>query len=135
MYELALQAIKNSTVKVMEGSGVIICPFTDEYSYIFTAKHVINEIDIDDIHIESVNGLDIRVLDKLEHNDIDLAILKVSKVAEGIHFYESNYKNFSQNLKLYGYPEQNRHQEKVIDQLGSYNCELHDIGDEKYIFC
>lgn len=134
MYELALQAIKNSTVKVMEGSGVIICPFTDEYSYIFTAKHVIAEIDIEDIHIESVNGLDIRVLDKLEHNDIDLAILKISKVAEGVHFYESNYENFSQNLKLYGYPEQNRHQEKVVDQLGSYNCELHDIGDEKYIF-
>ncbi|TLS82396.1 trypsin-like peptidase domain-containing protein [Photobacterium damselae subsp. damselae] len=134
MYELALQAIKNSTVKVMEGSGVIICPFTDEYSYIFTAKHVISEIDIEDIHIESVNGLDIRVLDKLEHDDIDLAILKISKVAEGVHFYESNYENFSQNLKLYGYPQQNRHQEKVIDQLGSYNCEPHDIGDEKYIF-
>ncbi|TKF11263.1 trypsin-like peptidase domain-containing protein [Enterovibrio norvegicus] len=134
MYELALQEIKNSTVKVMEGSGVIICPFTDEYSYIFTAKHVISEIDIEDIHIESVNGLDIRVLDKLEHKDIDLAILKISKVSEGVHFYESNYENFSDNLKLYGYPEQNRHQERVIDQLGSYNCELHDIGDEKYIF-
>ncbi len=134
MYELALQKIKNSTVKVMGGSGVIICPFTDEYSYIFTAKHVITEIDIEDIHIESVNGLDIKVLDKLEHNDIDLAILKVSKVAEGVHFYESNYENFSQNLKLYGYPEQNRHQERVINQLGSYNCELCDIDDEKYIF-
>ncbi|MEX9747288.1 hypothetical protein AB7Y07_14800, partial [Providencia rettgeri] len=102
MYELALQTIKNSTVKVMGGSGVIICPFTDEYSYIFTAKHVITETDIEDIHIESVNGLDIKVLDKLEHDDIDLAILKVSKVAEGVLFYESNHENFSQNLKLYG---------------------------------
>lgn len=118
----------------MGGSGVIISPFTDEYSYIFTAKHVITDIDIDNIHIESVNSLDIRVLDKIEHEDIDLAILKISKVDEGVHLYESNYENFSQNLKFFGYPEQNRHQEKVIDQLGSYNCKLHDIGDEKYIF-
>ncbi|TCV29123.1 hypothetical protein EDB70_103664 [Vibrio crassostreae] len=134
MYDLALQAIKNSTVKVMEGSGVIICPFTDEYSYIFTAKHVITGIDIKDICIESVNGVDIRVLDKLEHNDIDIAILKISKVAEGVHFYESNYESFSQDLKLYGYPEKNRHQDRVINQLDSYNCALHDICDEKYIF-
>ena len=134
MYELALQAIKNSTVKVMEGSGVIICPFTDEYSYIFTAKHVITGIDIEDICIESVNGVDIRVLDKLEHNDIDIAILKISKVTEGVHFYESNYESFSQDLKLYGYPEKNRHQDRVINQLDSYNCALHDICDEKYIF-
>ncbi|HIF5990460.1 TPA: ABC-three component system protein [Vibrio parahaemolyticus] len=134
MYEMALQKIKKSTVKVMEGSGVIVCPFTDEYSYIFTAKHVIEEIEIKDIYIESIDDLDIKVLDKLEHDNIDIAILKVSKVDQGIEFYESNVENFSSDIKLYGYPEQNSHHEQLINQLGSYNCELHDIGEEKYIF-
>jgi len=134
MNDSALQIIRNSTVKVMEGSGVIINPFTDDYSYVFTAKHVVTDFDVEDIHIESVNDLDIEVLDKLEHDDIDLAILKISRVDEGVHFYESNHQNFSQILMFYGYPEQNRYQEKIIDQLGSYNCVLHDIRDEKYIF-
>lgn len=69
---------------VNEGSGVIFQPMTDEYSYILTAKHTLYE-DKEmkkpiQNHKLSVRNTDINFIKKYEHNNSDIAILKIIKV-------------------------------------------------------
>ncbi len=66
------------------GSGVIFQPMTDEYSYILTAKHTLYE-DKEmkktiQSHKLSVKNTDINFIEKYEHDDLDIAILKIKKV-------------------------------------------------------
>lgn len=103
------------TVKVDGGSGCLFQPIDDSYSYVLTAKHVINENNTPSIIRQTINNNGQLINDTLEiigipfnHIDInkDAAIIKVKKVVE----IESLLRDdpFSENRKDYylcGHPK------------------------------
>ena len=122
---------KQCSVIVDNGSGVLFQPMTEEYSYILTAKHnLYNDAkqgsykepkDKDDIKITFCDGNDKQIIDKYEHDSLDIAILKIDKIE-----FESPYKEFIQpnngyEFKFYGYPEKRRNEtEKIITTPNKY---------------
>ncbi|MCG3692498.1 ABC-three component system protein [Aliarcobacter butzleri] len=112
------------SVIVDNGSGVFFQPMTKEYSYILTAKHnLYNDAkqgsykepkDKDAIKITFCGGNDKQIIDKYEHDSLDIAILKIDKME-----FESPYKEFIQPnngdvFKFYGYPQNRRRQTEQI---------------------
>ncbi|GIT97994.1 ABC-three component system protein [Sulfurovum sp. TSL1] len=115
---------QKSSVRVDSGSGVLFQPMTQEYTYVLTAKHnLYNDQEfgsynhpkqITDIKITLYEEEEQSVLDKYEHQRLDLAILKIKKVA-----FESPLKRFEavkdrDEYKFYGYPENRREQTNKI---------------------
>lgn len=112
------------SVIVDNGSGVFFQPMIEEYSYILTAKHnLYNDTkqgsykepkDKDNIKITFCDGNDKQIIDKYEHDSLDIAILKIDKIE-----FESPYKEFIQPnngylFKFYGYPQNRRGQTEQI---------------------
>lgn len=114
---------RSITVKIecngMSGSGCLYQPDSDEYSYVFTAKHCLEGKEgqeklftIEDIKISiherrKIWKSDFKVLDfKLAEDGIDLAVIVIEK-------FNMKYSpkicrlrdNISQDIKIYGYPK------------------------------
>ena len=82
--------IKNHTVIVDDGSGVLIQPMTDKYSYILTAKHnilvdyknsesetkVLAEIKITRLKDESLLQ-EIEAIEIYKHHTLDIAVIRI----------------------------------------------------------
>ncbi|MCC8415050.1 trypsin-like peptidase domain-containing protein, partial [Photorhabdus laumondii] len=129
-----LEKLKSATVRVEEGSGVLINPYSTQYSYILTAKHVVEDISVDKIEVKNIEGRNISVLDKVEHPVIDVAILKVERL-DGVEIsHIENFYNQEKKLKFYGYPKNKRHNHIFREQLYSYDCLLHDIQGNTSVF-
>lgn len=123
---------KQFIVKVNGGSGVIIQPMTDDYSYIFTAKHTLYEdpetmsTPIEN-HILKGIATELKFIKKYEHDTLDIAILKIKKVD-----VETPLKEFKElvqddcKYKFYGYP--NYKEEKkdlpLCEKLENYTLEF-----------
>ena len=76
LYDIA----KKHTVKVCNGSGVLIQPNSTEFSYVLTARHVIIDYANSpntDVEVINIDGNKIDVIDKYLDRDLDLAILTV----------------------------------------------------------
>ncbi|MBP5229208.1 MAG: trypsin-like peptidase domain-containing protein [Bacteroidales bacterium] len=78
------------TVRVENGSGVLVRPLSEEYDYVLTAYHVIKHFDGKDakeITIDHLSG-DIRVeaVDVVKNIDSDAAVILVKKVACNLRF-------------------------------------------------
>ncbi len=125
---------KQCSVIVDNGSGVLFQPMTEEYSYILTAKHnLYNDAkqgsykepkDKDDIKITFCDGNDKQIIDKYEHDSLDIAILKIDKIE-----FESPYKEFIQpnngyEFKFYGYPEKRRNE---TEKISYFDLNIGDI--------
>lgn len=81
-----LQILNEFSVKVNKGSGCLIQPLTDKYSYVLTARHLIKDISKDRIKITRQllsNGKvieeSIKVIDVFHHSDVnkDASIIKI----------------------------------------------------------
>lgn len=129
-----LEKAKQATVCVLDGSGVLINPYTSQYSYILTAKHVVEETNVEHITVVNIEGQSLTVIDKLEHLQIDAAILKIERVENIETSYIVGFDNPQQSVKLFGYPSNRRELERARDQLYSYDGILHDIQNNSLVY-
>ena len=140
--------IKAHSVVVENGSGVLIQPMTDKYSYILTAKHNL-QVDpknpksklkeYQDIKLitfkEIDNNPDLSVQAIHPHDVLDIAIIRID-------FYSglsiSPYQNdimIDDELRLYGYPGNRRHREQSSSQwMNNYKLEVQDPSRDKVTF-
>lgn len=150
------QNAKEHSVKVAGGSGVLIQPATDQYSYILTAKHVLmncaeqgdctdccnctkkdecKEPAYDKIIIETFSGKSIEPIGIFRSEQQDALILKIP--------FENNLSvsafrgdvEYSAPISLFGYPAIERGKgEKTADEHRIHDLRKHDSQDEKLFF-
>lgn len=122
------------TVKVNNGSGCLFQPFTTDYSYVLTARHVIKDLSVNDIKIEQQTGKEPITLDLIESPYFDeddntkdgAAIIKINKVdiEDILPVYQKELKYDACHIfKLCGYPLKRRKDE---DSYRSNDIELKD---------
>lgn len=134
--------IKN-TVVIDDGSGVILQPMTKEFSYVVTAKHVIqidkNDISKgfkskDDIEVYTTADTKIALFDFYYHQDFDLAILKVEYLDSDILIKNTNCQ-FDERLQLWVFPKfsaDHRNEEKPrIDWIENYAATVSSVSSNK----
>ncbi|ENX3946217.1 ABC-three component system protein [Photobacterium damselae] len=119
------QFVQN-TVKVNGGSGIIVNPLTDEYSYVYTAKHVIAEdtedpnsnlLSLDKIDVRTYDEKEIKIQDILLHKDknLDIVILQTEKRHDSkVHI---SRKEITQDemVRFCGYPKATRNNGLELD--------------------
>ncbi|WP_066961026.1 ABC-three component system protein [Microbulbifer sp. Q7] len=132
MNEYFSEKAKKHVVKVSQGSGVLIQPKTLEFSYVLTAKHVVNEEEfpeLQDIEVTDRRGQRIRVLQRIldANSDDDIAILKVEFQAglELGYFYEDL--NIEMGVYIYGYPSNRSLGLGEVDEPSTYRLSLLDF--------
>ena len=124
------------------GSGSLFQPFTNEYTYVITAKHCLEGTDdtpqffeITDIKIFSeIRGIELTVLDCYLHDDedIDLAVIKVQYIEDVPKTLTTTPKDNS-SLGLYGFPNILESDEATA-KLGNYlECKSSFNYPDKYI--
>jgi hypothetical protein len=129
------------TVKVNNGSGCLFQPFTTDYSYVLTAKHVIKDLSVDNIKIEQQTGKEPVILDLIEppyYDDNDetrdsAAIIKVKRieVEDILPVYKKELKfNAPHIYKLCGYPLKRRNDD---DSYRSNDVELKEDKLDNFI--
>lgn len=130
--------MKSVTVRVANGSGVIVQPLTNDCFYILTAHHVVKEKSIDQIKLAFLPtspffGKVMKIRNIYSCDNQDAAILVVERNDEKIIcFYPSNKRQNGERHWHTGYPN---------NQNGSgqaNSCKLHDFNTwlgsyEKYI--
>ncbi|EHK1077445.1 ABC-three component system protein [Vibrio alginolyticus] len=115
-----------STVKVNDGSGVIVNPLTDEYSYIYTAKHVIAEnpedpnsnlLPLDKIVVSTYDDIKIKINDILLHkdNDLDIVILQTKERHDSEVHISRKKITTDDMVRFCGYPQANRNNSIELD--------------------
>ncbi|PLC57361.1 ABC-three component system protein [Photobacterium carnosum] len=137
----ALSKIKNVSYVVNDGSGVLLQAMTTDYSYVVTAKHVIQVdknnseqgiLSISDISVFSPDDIKIRVLDTFIHPTLDLAILTIEYINSDIPLSTLKCQR-NENLVIYGYPNYSgRHRNTQLSRrlwLETYNLNFLDIND------
>jgi len=140
--------IKDHTVVVEEGSGVLIQPMTDQYSYILTAKHNLqinpkdggsdlkshNCIKLTTFDAESYEA-NLFALDIHPHETLDIAIIIIAFYPGlTITAYQKEI-ILDDGLWLYGYPGTRRNRTTPVrDWINSYKLEVQDPGEEKVSF-
>jgi hypothetical protein len=112
------------SVIVGNGSGVLIQPMSDAYTYVLTAKHVvaahINEIN--KVQVENVEGKIIRISDCLIDPVHDIAILKTSEaISSDLNRCIDDVKA-DEKIHLLGYPSIRRNKphnrDKSVNHVG-----------------
>lgn len=111
------EKIKDITVVVNDGSGVLVQPMTKEYSYVLTAKHVIQVdkedlgkglLEFDSISIHKSNDEKLIVRRICPHPELDIAIIVVDyDLSAGDLEFHSVERDM--DLALYGYPNTAAH--------------------------
>ncbi|MBQ0732027.1 MAG: trypsin-like peptidase domain-containing protein, partial [Oleispira antarctica] len=131
--------IKDHTLVVNEGSGVLVQPMTKEYSYVVTAKHVIqNDKDIPENGIMPIENITIYTSnDQLVearfvyiHPTLDLAIILVDYMNASIRLDE-NHVVLGERLIIFGYPNYStNHRNKNTtrrDWIETYTLDVLDV--------
>lgn len=138
MTEALRKIAKQHAVKVAEGSGVLIQPDTEDYSYVLTAKHVVEETDFPELSSISVldkSGNSIIVQGRYFHQeeDCDLAILKVEFQRELELGYFYNEPTNGMPASIYGYPRIREPEQGVLYEPCTYELILHDIRENEVL--
>ena len=136
---------KNHTVMVGGGSGVLIQPMTNEYSYVYTAKHnlLVDSEDpnsdlksVGDIKITCFDDTVLTILELIPHEDpsIDIAIILVEYRSDiSLSKFDSPLTSNGQ-IMLCGYPDTRRGNGKTIEQqYNSYAVTFHDNNMGKLV--
>lgn len=134
---------KQFIIKVNGGSGVIVQPMTNDYSYILTAKHTLYK-DTETMEIPIENHILKGITTKLEfikeykHDTLDIAILKIKKVD-----VETPLKEFKElvqdgcEYKFYGYPnykEEEKKESPLCEKIENYTLKFDKKSDHLIIF-
>ncbi|MCD9464533.1 hypothetical protein CJF25_16335 [Photobacterium phosphoreum] len=130
-----LNSLNTHSVIVCEGSGVLIQPASDEYSYILTAKHVIEDIEIKDIEITDSDDKLLTALNVYHHKELDASIVKV-KFRGDITisaFYE--LEEVPRTLSLKGFPKKTRNPDtSCLSQIESYQLQLISTLQNSWVY-
>lgn len=134
-------SIYSYIVRVRNGSGVIVNPFTDSYSYILTARHNI-QIESDDpskgfhdnndIITYSGSGEIIDIVDRVISDKLDIAILVTSKRLESSVEIVTGKIEINDELILRGYPKDRRRNNNTAS-LGSIAYHFHKHENEAWL--
>ncbi|MDP2636744.1 MULTISPECIES: ABC-three component system protein [unclassified Pseudoalteromonas] len=134
------EIIQRHTVKVNHGSGVVMQPSSGNFSYVFTAKHCIQESEGNDKPVLTADKITVRklvaqgevasdevlVLERYYCNDKDVAILKVSTQSVGMINVCKNELELGEELYLWGFPGYAEEQEKTLaDEIKSLALKVH----------
>jgi len=105
--------IKQYTVIVDGGSGVLVQPMTDKYSYVLTAKHnLMIDYNDDQSGVKELSQIDLMTygdekltaIDIYDHHDLDIAVIKID-FRQGIEVYPyQKSPRAGDSVMLYGYP-------------------------------
>ncbi|WP_373033079.1 ABC-three component system protein [Sulfurovum sp.] len=107
---------KEFSVIVDNGSGVLFQPMTDDYTYVLTAKHNIEAKSTDEIVIKNCEGENLTILEKYEHHDIDIAIVKIERIIGFVGpMKQIEVPKRNEKYILYGYPETRREEENKLN--------------------
>ncbi|MFY0632097.1 MAG: hypothetical protein JXR05_17185 [Flavobacteriaceae bacterium] len=128
---------KKYSVKVNSGSGCLVQPSTNEYSYVITVKHNV-ESDIENNQLPKIFNSDENQIEAIKifpHPDHDLAIIKVVyQIDINLHI-KSNIKDYSV-LYLFGYPDNKTQDEvktkKVIGKLIEKNDPFFVLSSDSF---
>lgn len=116
--------LRQISVKVNDGSGVIVKPCTDEYCYVFTDWHVIEHLKKEEISVEYYvsekddydedvwNFAKATPLEVYDDRKRDVAILKMP-ASMAVHFVKLREIEIGKNLHHTGFPENRRNVEAV----------------------
>ncbi|WP_333669315.1 ABC-three component system protein [Acinetobacter guillouiae] len=119
--------MKEHTVIVCDGSGVLIQPISEDYSYILTAKHVLKSacengreqecrtrcvcnkyLQAADIKVEKYNGEIINIVDSIIDDVHDIAILKTDGICDSTLVRSIDDIGRDQTVYILGYPKTRR---------------------------
>ncbi|MGD1451488.1 ABC-three component system protein [Vibrio harveyi] len=132
------QYFKN-IVTINGGSGVIVNPLTSDYSYVYTAKHVIC-IDSEDINSGLLSIEDITVRDykdepieiseilAIDNSALDIAILRTSKQINSDVVISRKIISSCEKVRFCGYPERSRTAPVILERYRNHSYEF----DVKY---
>lgn len=112
------------SVKVNNGSGVLIQPMSPDYAYVLTAKHCLkvntNNLESADIHphvISTYDGTPITVIDVIYHESEDMAVLIVDSDTTLELMVNCAPLSTNDEVFLCGYPEDRR-----VGEVGGYSA-------------
>jgi hypothetical protein len=122
------------TVKVNEGSGVLIQPMSADYAYVLTAKHCL-KVDPDNLNsafikhhkVYSFDKIKIPVLDVICHDTKDMAILIIASKPEHELMVSCDPLQVNDQLMLCGFPNDRREADEEYSAF-QYRF-LHRSGD------
>lgn len=115
-------ALKRHSVIVSEGSGVLIQPASDEYSYILTAKHVVEGKSEDEVDVVDTYDKKIGILGLYLHGNLDAAIIKIEPQDNLSLTAFSDCHALPPRLKLRGFPGKKRENGRsCLEQLEAYD--------------
>jgi hypothetical protein len=103
------------TVKVNDGSGVLIQPMSADYAYVLTAKHCL-KTNVDDLNsafikphkVYSIEGTEIPVIDVICHDTKDMAILIIASKPDHELMVNCDPLQVNDRLTLCGFPKDRR---------------------------
>ncbi len=141
---------RNCSVMVDNGTGVLVQPNTEDYTYILTAKHNLYH-DYENKKCEEPKSLDsiklvaydesikLSIINKYELDDcdIDIAILKIKKVDIFSPKIMVDEVNIGDECFLYGFPK-NRKNKKKEEQIRNFELKIVDktsyivVENDKY---
>ena len=114
--------IKRQSVKVNNGSGILVKPLADDYLYVFTASHVIDNLVEKDVKLSLANDIDAQFDYKVvkiyrADDDSDAAIIKIETnyAVEFLTLCEDVDK--MQNVTHVGFPISRRTPEAMGDYI------------------
>ena len=107
------------TVKVNEGSGVLIQPMSADYAYVLTAKHCL-KTNVDDLNsafikphkVYSFEGTEIPVIDVICHDTKDMAILIIASKPDYELMVNCDPLQVNDQLMLCGFPKDRREKDE-----------------------
>lgn len=105
--------IKELTVRVENGSGVLVSPLSEDYHYVLTAHHVIKDFDDKDVKGITISFLpdslykdvQIEIMDVKKCNEKDAALILIKRIEKEVRFLYP-LKTLPENVKRWhlGYP-------------------------------
>lgn len=126
MSEELFKKIRAHSVIVAEGSGVLIQPLSTAYSYILTAKHVIENAQSlksnQNIIVELVGYGKIEIEEYITHETQDAAILKTKSLVSSTTIRSIDHPRFNDKAIFSGFPDVRRSrppEERLHSYLGT----------------
>jgi len=137
--------IKEHTVVVDGGSGVLIQPMTDEDSYILTAKHniLVNSEESESatkvlagIKIKTINGDELQAKKIYRDQSLDIAVILIDRYTTELKVYPyQGQLNSEDDIWLYGYPGRLRLKSPLVnDWIEKYDLKLHESSSSTVTF-
>lgn len=128
------ERMKSYSVRVNEGSGVLIRPMSTEYSYVLTAKH---NVEGQKVEIYDLDGILLPYLEIYPHKDKgrDCAIIKIKLIA-GLTptRYHDEYLQHNAESTLAGFPTLSRYADVMRERCSLMNGKISSVDREGFTF-